>query len=429
MSRLLLTYYGDDFTGSTDVMEALSVHGVPTVLFLRPPGPADLSRFPDCRAVGVAGVSRSETPAWMDRNLPPVFETLKSLGAPICHYKVCSTFDSSPERGNIGRAIEIGQRIFGNPVIPMVVGAPALRRYVVFGNLFATADGETHRIDRHPTMSRHPVTPMGEGDLRRHLALQTEMPCHLVDILALRAGHLIEHAPGIVLFDTLDRDSLREAGRAIWSSRGEAPMFVAGSSGMEYALLEWWRAEGLLPPSPAIHDAGPAGRILVVSGSCSPVTGGQIAWALRNGFVDVPIDPIQLLTGEAAFDQALRTAESALSQGQNPLLYTAAGPNSVIPAADGNSIGERLGALAGILARRTGVRRLVIAGGDTSGHAGNALGIEALTFVRPFAPGGPLCRIWSSEPAIYGIEILLKGGQVGGEKLFGEVLAGKPLPS
>jgi 3-oxoisoapionate kinase len=430
MSGLLLTYYGDDFTGSTDVMEALSVNGVPAVLFLRPPAPADLARFPDCRAVGVAGVSRSETPAWMDEHLPPVFGALRDLGAPLCHYKVCSTFDSSPARGNIGRAIEIGQKVLGNAVVPMVVGAPALRRYVLFGNLFATVEGESYRIDRHPTMSRHPVTPMQEGDLRRHLALQTPLPCGLVDILALQSGRgleqLQEKAAGIVLFDTLDRSSLREAGRAIWESRGEEPMFVAGSSGVEYALLEWWRTEGLLPPAPAIRDAGPVDRALVVSGSCSPGTAKQIGWAVRNGFVDVPVDPVRLISGAAEFDRVLQAGEAVLTRGQSPVIYTAAGPADVVAAADGNKIGERLGSLAGTLARRSGVRRVVIGGGDTSGHAGKALGIEALTFIRPFAPGSPLCRIWSSEPAIDGIEIVLKGGQVGSEMLFGEVLAGKP---
>lgn len=431
MSSLLLTYYGDDFTGSTDVMEALSVNGVPAVLFLRPPAPADLARFPGCQAVGVAGVSRSETPAWMDEHLPPVFAALRELGAPLCHYKVCSTFDSSPGRGSIGRAVELGQQVFGNAVAPMVVGAPALRRYVLFGNLFATVDGESYRIDRHPTMSRHPVTPMQEGDLRRHLGMQTSLPCGLVDILALQAGRgleqLREKPSGIVLFDTLDRASLREAGRAIWASRGNKPMFVAGSSGIEYALLEWWRAEGLLPPAPGIGDAGPADRVLVVSGSCSPGTGKQIDWAVRNGFVAIAVDPVQLVAGAAEFDRALQMGESILSQGQSPVIYTAAGPADVVAAADGNQIGGRLGSLAATLARRSGVRRIIIGGGDTSGHAGKALGIEALTFVRPFAPGSPLCRIWSAEPAIDGIEIVLKGGQVGSEMLFGEVLAGRFL--
>ena len=102
--RRLLAYYGDDFTGSTDVMEALATHGIDTVLFTRLPGPEEFAPFASYPAMGLAGTSRSETPAWMSERLPPIFAWLKSLDARVCHYKVCSTFDSSPAIGSIGRA-------------------------------------------------------------------------------------------------------------------------------------------------------------------------------------------------------------------------------------------------------------------------------------------------------------------------------------
>ena len=168
---LLLSYYGDDFTGSTDAMEAMTAAGVPTVLFLRPPAPQDLQRFPQARCVGLAGSSRGRSPAWMDAQLPQAFAALAALGAPILQYKVCSTFDSSPGLGSIGRAIDIGTRHMPGRWSPSIVGAPRLQRYQVFGNLFAAVDGVGHRLDRHPTMSRHPVTPMAEADLPRHLRL------------------------------------------------------------------------------------------------------------------------------------------------------------------------------------------------------------------------------------------------------------------
>ena len=136
-SALLLAYYGDDFTGSTDVMEALSLAGLRTVLFLKPPTPEQLARFPGLRAFGIAGGSRAMSPEEMETELPCAFEALKASGAPIIHYKTCSTFDSSPKTGSIGKAIEIGRRIFGEWPTPLVVGAPVLGRYVVFGNLFA----------------------------------------------------------------------------------------------------------------------------------------------------------------------------------------------------------------------------------------------------------------------------------------------------
>ena len=180
----LLSYYGDDLTGSTDVMEALASNGIETVLFMDVPDAALLKRFDHCRAIGLAGTSRSETPDWMDENLTPAFRWLKDLGADICHYKVCSTFDSSPKTGNIGKAVEIGKALFGQPYVPILVGAPQLKRYTAFGHLFAAYQGEVYRIDRHPVMSRHPVTPMAEADLRLHLIAQTALKTRLADLSA-----------------------------------------------------------------------------------------------------------------------------------------------------------------------------------------------------------------------------------------------------
>src|SRR5690606_23889774 len=115
---------------------------------------------------------------------------LRDAGAPIVHYKVCSTFDSSPAIGSIGRAGEVGLDVFDAAAVPIVAGAPSLGRYCVFGNLFARcgAAPEVHRLDRHPTMRRHPVTPMNEADLRLHLGRQTELPIGLVDWISVSGG-------------------------------------------------------------------------------------------------------------------------------------------------------------------------------------------------------------------------------------------------
>jgi len=93
---LLLAYYGDDFTGSTDAMEAMTAAGVPTLLCLETPTPELLARFPGVRCVGLAGSSRGRSPQWMGDALPQAFASLAALGAPVLQYKVCSTFDSSP---------------------------------------------------------------------------------------------------------------------------------------------------------------------------------------------------------------------------------------------------------------------------------------------------------------------------------------------
>ncbi len=123
MKDLHLAFYGDDFTGSTDVLEALSLAGWKTLLFLEPPGPQELASFDGLDAIGIAGNSRSWPPETMELRLAPVFERIRALSPRMVHYKICSTFDSSPEVGSIGRALEIGRRVFGARLVP-ILAAP-----------------------------------------------------------------------------------------------------------------------------------------------------------------------------------------------------------------------------------------------------------------------------------------------------------------
>ena len=187
--HLLLAYYGDDFTGSTDALEFLSRAGAKTVLFIDAPTPQQLTRYDGLQAIGVAGMTRAMPPAEMEKELRPAFTALKALGASHIHYKVCSTFDSSPAVGSIGKAADVGAEVFDAPFIPLLVAAPALGRYCVFGNLFARmgigSKGGIFRLDRHPSMSKHPVTPADESDLRLHLAKQTAQNIGLIDIFSI----------------------------------------------------------------------------------------------------------------------------------------------------------------------------------------------------------------------------------------------------
>lgn len=432
----VLSWYGDDFTGSTDVLEMLSLNGLPAVLFLAEPPPHLFLRFAAFRAFGLAGSSRSRTPDWMDQHLPDVFNWLASLGAPLCHYKVCSTFDSSPQIGNIGRALEIGRRTVASSWVPIVAGAPALGRYTAFGHLFAAAAGTVHRIDRHPTMSCHPVTPMHEADLRLHLAQQTSARIALmsfVDLAAPSPQSLIDtlSTADAVLFDVLDAPTLTAAGRLIWAATHQHQLFAVGSSGLEHALAAAWKADALFDLPPAIAQLQPADCLLVLSGSCSPVTASQIAFALQNGFTPVPLNAMPLATGEgrdAAMESAITAAASALHRNQSVVIYSASGPADILPRELFSQPGFRdaLASMSGrILASvldRTSVRRVVLAGGDTSSHAGALLDIEALTFLCPLAPGAPLCRAWSSNPRRDGLEIVFKGGQCGRPEFFLQVL-------
>jgi 3-oxoisoapionate kinase len=402
--KRLLTYYGDDFTGSTDVMEAMASHGVKTVLFTRQPTLEEFQPFSDYEAIGLAGTSRSQTPEWMDQNLPEAFEWLKSLGARFCQYKVCSTFDSSPEIGSIGRAIEIGQRVFAQEHVVMIVGAPQLKRYTFAGHLFAGFKDQVYRIDRHPVMSCHPVTPMHESDLLLHLAKQTSSPVTMIDVN--------------------DALTQRAAGERLLALPQSSMSFVVGSSGVNYALmsaLEKQRTNNFAP-------VPPVDRLAVISGSVSPTTERQINAALAQGFVGVKANALALAAPENASEitRLVLRAGDVLQAGKSPLIYTAAGPSTDQSTAIDAILGGRqrlaksLGKVARQLIEKHKLRRIIFAGGDTSSHGLGELDIAALTTRFPLAetPGSPLCTAHSSNPVFAGLEIAMKGGQLAGDDYF-----------
>jgi 3-oxoisoapionate kinase len=445
----LVAYAGDDFTGSTDAMEAFTAAGVPSVLFLRLPEPHWVKKFAGMRCIGLATTARSQSPEWMEKYLLAAFQRLKSFGAPLLHYKICSTFDSAPDTGSIGKAVELGTRVMGTSRMPadwspMIVGAPRLKRYQAFGTLFAIAEGKGHRLDRHPTMSRHPVTPMLEADLARHLGQQTKRRIGLIDFTQIKAGeadaqrrfHAGSDTP-IVLIDVLDEETLEEAGRLIWENRGDG-VFSASSSGLQYALAAHWRKRGLLPQTPSLSVAEPVSCIAVFSGSCSPVTGAQIAWAGANGFALLRLDIDAALGAHSRRNEIVRVvgeAVKAIGMNQSPLVYSAAGPDDphvtgfdqlarkhhMSRAEAAASLGELLGLIAReLLDQSSALRRIVIAGGDSSGAVAAALDIAALSIKAGLSPGAPLCTVWSDNPARDGLEIVLKGGQMGGPEFFQE---------
>ncbi|MBB5661918.1 uncharacterized protein YgbK (DUF1537 family) [Rhizobium leguminosarum] len=442
MDGRLVSYYGDDFTGSTDVMEALASNGVETVLFLDLPPPEFFARFKHCRAIGLAGTSRSETPAWMEEHLAPAFDWLSSLGASICHYKVCSTFDSSPGIGNIGKAIEIGRSRFGQSIVPVIVGAPQLKRYTAFGNLFAAYQGRVFRIDRHPVMSRHPVTPMDEADLALHLSKQTSLPVRLADLVAITAAdadqridQLTSNSEGILLLDVDSEATQAAAGRQLLRVTGRSGGFVAGSSGVEYALLSAWRQAGLIGEIGAeFADIGPVDRLAVVSGSVSPTTERQIRTAAENGFKSIALDPLELVSsGEAAVEAAVQAGVGKLKEGKSVIFYTALGPSADrgadidrLPGAR-HRLGSSLGTILRRLIEAEGLSRAVVAGGDTSSHALRQLKIDALTTLLPLpqTPGSPLCLAHGDYPPTNGLQIALKGGQVGTDGYFAQIRDGR----
>jgi uncharacterized protein YgbK (DUF1537 family) len=448
----LLAFFGDDFTGSTDALEAAALAGAKAALFLDPPDAARLANYPGIQVVGVAGTTRSLGTAEIEAELRPALAGLRALGPRHLHYKVCSTFDSSPSIGSIGRAIDVGSSVCAGPFVPLLVGAPQLGRYCVFGNLFArmgtAGAGAIYRLDRHPGMSRHPVTPMDEADLRLHLAKQTRKRIGLFDALNLelpaeaRLATLRDLVAGgfeVILFDVLEATDLAAIGGMI-DGQAEAgrPLFSVGSSSIETALGAAWAEQGLLKPRVAWADSGPAEPLLVVSGSCSPVTERQISHALAHGFSEAPVDTAVLAGAGAEAEQLriesevggfLRSGKSVIVHtcrgGDDPRFSTGArafegrgagGTDSRTQAA--RSLGGALGRIAAGALAASGIRRLVVAGGDTSTYAARALGIEALEMVAPIVPGAPLCIARAPGSAVDGVEVNFKGGQVGGDDYF-----------
>lgn len=417
-------FIGDDFTGSTDVLEQLAEGGVPAVLFLRTPDSALRARFPDARAIGIASDARSRSPEWMAAHLPAMFAALGD--AAIVHYKTCSTFDSAPQVGSIGRALDLGLAAYGGPAA-IIVAAPHLRRYVAFGNLFAAAGDQVHRIDRHPTMSRHPVTPMHEADLIRHLAAQTDARIALVPLDRIQAGEAdaafdtVSDADA-VLFDGTTFADLAATGAIL---RNRKLRYAVGSSGVTRALVLDWQRAGEVDADPALPPATQADRLLVVSGSCSPVTARQISRSASDGFAATRADVAALLDGSSAEEARLADAALAsLTHGGRAVLNSAEGPLDVDAPAAGERLGQALGRITADVVRRAGLKRVLFAGGDTSSHGVAQLGIDALTWAAPIERGAPLVRAHAADPAIDGLELVLKGGQMGGEDFFETVRRG-----
>lgn len=445
---LLVAWYGDDFTGSSATMEAMEFAGLPSVLFLGLPDAEMLARFSGYRGIGIAGVARARSPEWMKRELPSIFDRLAALAAPISHYKICSTLDSAPHVGSIGCAIDLAVPVLGSKWHPLVVAAPPIGRYQAFGNLFAAASGTVYRLDRHPTMSRHPVTPMAEADVRLHLSRQTERRMGLIDLSALRQPETAERAldaalaegTEIVALDVVTEQDLAAVGRLVWQRRGER-LFAIGSQGLEYALIAHWREMGAIPPAQPAASAGAVERIVVVSGSCAPDTAAQIAWAGDHGFRPIRAKTVHAVDERAwanEIERLRRETLRAIGEGFDPLVFTAGGPDDrsipelrdAIRASGGSEedvnerIGAGLGNVLGQTLKAAGLKRGIIAGGDTSGYGTMALGIEALTALAPTVPGAALFKAHARNPALGDMEIALKGGQMGTPDYFQWIKAG-----
>jgi len=449
---VLVTFYGDDLTGSTATAEALTESGTPTLMFPKAPTAQFLKEhFPKARAIGIAGISRTIAADKLEDFLTPTFQILKEYESPIYLYKICSTFDSSEHKGSIGKAIELGMKIFSAEFVPVLCAAPRIGRYTVFGHHFAAlGHGEIFRLDRHPSMSNHPVTPMDESDLRRHLARQTGLKSGLVNILQIDAGpehikrqidKLISEKVPLIFFDTIYNKHIKTICNSVFKhARLHKPLLFVGSQELGYGFSDALINAGLLK-APALNNESEKkykdkGPILAISGSCATVTGSQILNAGEAGFINVAVQPQNLINPEKRKDEReklIKNALEALDTGKSILLHTAVGPEddriktmraeveklSLNPSAANDCLGDQLGEICRSVIDNCSVKRIVIAGGDTAGRIQHKLGIEVLQVSKPVGTvAAPLCYVYSKLPDINGLEMAFKGGQIGSVDYF-----------
>jgi len=415
-----LAFYGDDFTGASDNAAQYARHGLRTLLFFSNPSPEVLKNAAQSYdVIGIAGTARSLPPLQMADELLPVLENFQQLGVNFFQYKCCSTFDSSPSIGSLGEAIQLMRRIWPQSFVPVFSATPEFGRYTLFGHHYARAGSDVYRLDKHPVMSRHPVTPMHESDLAKILAEQGFEPTRLIDYTQQQV------VTGVA---------------SLWQLARSRTICAMAAQGLAHALGTHLREQNQIAAPQPTHTLAPVDRLLVLSGSCSALSAAQIDWAIAAGFQEIRITPEQLIsTDEPTLKSLENQMLNALSAGKSMVIYSAKGPDDnhladvldklpadvSAPAFIANRIGLLYARLAHTALARAGLTRLVVAGGDSSSFTMRQLGAVALEIkASHFKQNAHVCTLISDDPLINGKEVLLKGGQVGTDDLYGCMLAG-----
>jgi uncharacterized protein YgbK (DUF1537 family) len=410
-------FFADDLTGASDVLAQAHRHGLDAALVLDP-----RAGLPDTEVVGVAGIARSLGGEALDAEIRAGLAPLAAVSdLGVLLYKVCSTFDSSPTRGSIGRGIELLAEAFpGHGPVPVAPAQPDFGRYTAFSNHFGRSGQAVHRLDRHPVMSCHPATPMHEADLRRVLACQLpgapELPS--VQLPAHAAGSFAEQwqtcrrksVPAFVVDAVTEADMDRVA-TALQAETKTGPALVVGSGGVMAALA---RARGTAEPA-GPPEATAVGPVLVVSASASPLTAAQIADAVEHDWTDIAVPPPGTSPDTAWVERGL----DALRAGHHVVAHTTRGTDDerFRPGGDPRAVAERLGELVDRAVSEAHTRDVMICGGDTSSHTLATLDVQQLRVVDQFVPVGPACRT-DDGSVLRGCRLVLKGGQVGPPDIF-----------
>ncbi len=423
----------DDFTGATDLANNLVRAGMRVVQTI---GVPDDAATLDVDAVVVALKSRTTPPEDAVRQSLAACRWLRRGGATQIYFKVCSTFDSTP-RGNIGPVLEALMDELGCDFTIATPAFPDNARTVFKGHLFV---GDV--LLSESGMRDHPLTPMTDANLVRVLQAQLATTrsggnagrrVGLVDhratgasaaAIGARFAALRDEGVAIAIADAIDNDDLHRLGEAV----RDLPLVCAGS-GLAIGLPRNFAitASGEAATLPAVQ-----GFSAIVSGSCSQATNAQVTEFLRGGGAARRIDPLELADADDAklcADIAAWAVREWSAASERPVLvYSTAPPQAVAAAqaqASAHDVGARLERLLAAIARalvERGARRLVVAGGETSGACVQALGIERLRIGRQIDPGVPWCHA-APTLAPDGLQLALKSGNFGAVDFFRRAFA------
>lgn len=416
-----MTYLGciaDDFTGATDLAGLLARSGMPVSLRMGVPDtpPSDTAPFEvialKCRTAPVA-----EAVAETRRAL----DWLRAAGAQRFFWKYCSTFDSTAE-GNIGPVAEALMAALDTAQTVYCPAFPENGRAIFMGNLF---------VGRQPLsespMKDHPLTPMRDSNLMRLLQPQVARPVGLVDRLtvaqgvqAIRAELARLGAEGVahVVVDAVANSDLHTIAEAC----RDMPLLTGGSA-IAMPLPALYRADGgIAADAPRFTPPALPKAAVILSGSCSDMTNRQVAQYKATGAPALRLDPLAL-SREGVQPALDWLAAQDLSRA--PLFYATAEPQAVRDAqaslgrAEAGRIVEDALATLAIAARDRGARRIVVAGGETSGAVTQALGVTRLTIGAEIAPGVPWTYCTSAGQTL---ALTLKSGNFGAPTFFTDAL-------
>ncbi len=420
---VVLGCIADDFTGASDLAGMLVRHGMRAVQTIGvPEQPASAI---DADAIVVALKSRTIAPEAAVEQSLAALAWLQAGGATRFYFKYCSTFDST-DAGNIGPVAEALMDALGADQAIACPAFPENGRTVFKGYLFA---GDV--LLNESGMQDHPLTPMTDPNLVRVLQRQSKRGVGLLDYRAIRGGAdaarsrldaLKAEGKGLVVADATDADDLRTLAAA-----AVGQVLTTGGSGLAVGMPAAFAAAGLFTPQAAAADLPAVGGLsAVISGSCSRATNEQVA-IFQKDHPSFQIDPMALAEGRDLAAEALAWAEPKLAD-RPVLIYATAAPEAVRAAqaaigreAAGAMVEAALASIALGLAA-AGVRRLVVAGGETSGAIVQALGLEALRIGKEIDPGVPWCVAVGRAP----IALALKSGNFGAPDFFAKALATAP---